>query len=258
MSKDTAGRVRLVYGIILSLAAIAAGVCLITACLGIYLSGGEQIYTPEKVAEGFALIAVPVWLFLALAVIGFAADLFWPMDSKKLKAEKNLAATLERLLSKRDLDGCDPELKAQILAQRQSRRRDKIITLIVLALCSIGFLCYGANPANFHQSEINASMVKAVIILICCLAAPFGCALGTAYRAKKSLQTEIDLVKQIPAGAVSSAPAPQNSNAKLLLAVRCVLLCVAVGILLYGFFAGGTADVLTKAKNICTECVGLG
>ncbi|MBQ8580085.1 MAG: thioredoxin [Oscillospiraceae bacterium] len=26
----------------------------------------------------------------------------------------------------------------------------------------------------------------------------------------------------------------------------------------YGAAAGGTADVLTKAVNICTECVGLG
>ena len=33
---------------------------------------------------------------------------------------------------------------------------------------------------------------------------------------------------------------------------------VGLVILVYGFFAGGTADVLTKAVNICTECVGLG
>lgn len=36
------------------------------------------------------------------------------------------------------------------------------------------------------------------------------------------------------------------------------VLCVALVCLVYGFFAGGTADVLTKAVNICTECVGLG
>lgn len=35
-------------------------------------------------------------------------------------------------------------------------------------------------------------------------------------------------------------------------------LCAAVVALVYGFIAGGTADVLAKAVNICTECVGLG
>ena len=40
--------------------------------------------------------------------------------------------------------------------------------------------------------------------------------------------------------------------------VPLAFLPMAVGLLLYGFFAGGTADVLTKAVNICTECIGLG
>ena len=40
--------------------------------------------------------------------------------------------------------------------------------------------------------------------------------------------------------------------------VRFALLFIGVGILIYGYFAGGTADVLTKAINICTECIGLG
>ena len=257
MNKDSVRRTRLVLGILVSLAAIAAGVCFITACLGIYLSGGDQIYTPEKVAHGFSVIAVPVYLFLALAVLGMALDLFLPLGKNKLKAEKNLAATLERLLSKRDVENCDSDLKSQILHQRKLRRRDKIITLVVLAVCSVVFLFYGANPANFHQSEINSSMAKAVMILLCCLAVPFGCALGTAYRAKASYQKEIDLVKQIPAG----EPVPQAPKADrkhLLVIARWALVCVAVAILLYGFFTGGTADVLTKAKNICTECVGLG
>ena len=36
------------------------------------------------------------------------------------------------------------------------------------------------------------------------------------------------------------------------------VIVLAVALLVYGFISGGTADVLTKAKNICTECVGLG
>lgn len=42
------------------------------------------------------------------------------------------------------------------------------------------------------------------------------------------------------------------------LSLRWVLLAVAVALILWGFLAGGADDVLTKAVNICTECVGLG
>lgn len=200
---------------------------------------------------------MPVYLFLALVIAGFVLDFFLPLGKSKLKAEKNLAATLERLLSKRNIETCDPALKEQILALEKGRSRDKVITLVVLAVCCVIFLCYGANPANFHQSEINSSMAKAVMILLCCLAVPFGCALGTAYRAKASYEKQIDLVKQIPAG--ETVPqTPKADRAKLLMIARWALVCVAVAVLLYGFFSGGTADVLTKAKNICTECVGLG
>ena len=41
-------------------------------------------------------------------------------------------------------------------------------------------------------------------------------------------------------------------------AVLLVILVLAVGLLILGYCTGGTADVLTKAINICTECVGLG
>jgi len=39
---------------------------------------------------------------------------------------------------------------------------------------------------------------------------------------------------------------------------RLVILGVAITVLILGFAFGGYADVLTKAVNICTECIGLG
>lgn len=39
---------------------------------------------------------------------------------------------------------------------------------------------------------------------------------------------------------------------------RLVILGIAIAVLILGFAIGGYADVLTKAVNICTECIGLG
>ncbi len=257
MKKDTAKRIRLIYGIVLTLSAIAAGICLIAACLTVYRSGGEQIYTAQKVAAAFSAISVPVYLCLALVVGGFVLELFLPLDSSKKKPEKNYAAILARLLEKRDVESGDPALKEAILFQRKLRKQDRVLSLLLLAAGSIGFLIYGTNPANFHQTEINASMTKAVILLLCYLVVPFGFALCATYRARRSLQKEIELVKQLPAGEYRPAPAAKSCGCKKN-TLRWAVLGLAVVLLVYGFFAGGTADVLTKAINICTECVGLG
>ena len=64
--------------------------------------------------------------------------------------------------------------------------------------------------------------------------------------------------KAIAAGAEKPTVLPQKKKVCSLLVLRWALLAVGIVLLVYGFFAGGTEDVLTKAVNICTECVGLG
>ncbi len=50
----------------------------------------------------------------------------------------------------------------------------------------------------------------------------------------------------------------QRPNAKTSPVVRSVLLVVALVFILLGVINGGLRDVLVKAINICTECIGLG
>ncbi|MBQ7948195.1 MAG: thioredoxin [Clostridia bacterium] len=40
--------------------------------------------------------------------------------------------------------------------------------------------------------------------------------------------------------------------------IRIGLAVAGVGLFVFGIFNGGMADVLTKAINICTQCIGLG
>ena len=257
MKKESVKRIRLIYSIILSLSIVAAGICLMAACIGIYQSGGEQIYTAQKVREAFAPISGIVYFSLVLILGSILLNLLLPLESGKKKADKNYAAILDRLLEKREVENCDPALKDQILHQRKSRKQNKVLSLLLFAAGSIAFLVYGTNPANFHQTEINGSMIKAVTLLGSLLVVPFIFGVFTACHSSRSLQKEIDLVKQIPAGEYKPAEAAKTCNRKAN-ALRWAVLGVAVVILVYGFFAGGTADVLTKAINICTECVGLG
>ena len=52
--------------------------------------------------------------------------------------------------------------------------------------------------------------------------------------------------------------ADNKLSAKNNLIIKIVVISVGIGLLTFGALTGGFADVLTKAINICTECIGLG
>ena len=256
MTNQRAIQIRKLYGILLSLVLVIAGICLMAACYNIYTTG-DGTFSREIVASHFAGIAVPVYLCLVMVIIGFILDIFLPGGSKKAAVEKNYDLILDRLHSKTDLSLCDAGLQAQVAKEQKSRKLHKLISLLLLILGSIVFLCYAANGSNFHQREITDSLIQAMYLLIPCIAVPFGYGIFSAYHRQASIQREIALMKQAGANR-SPAPAGQAKGCKAAMIARWTVLAIAVAILVYGYIAGGTADVLTKAINICTECVGLG
>lgn len=254
MKKPSVSKSRQVLGILLSLLIILCGVCLMAACLSIYHSG-DQPFTRESVAAAFAPISWPIYICLIAIAAAFLLELLKPVD-RKTAPRRQTAMILRRMQEKTDLSLCPDELRSGILAQRSIRRKRTRTGLILLVLCSVIFLSYGANPHNFHQTQINDSMIRAMYVLLPCCLVPFGYGIFAAYRDLTSMEAEIELLNPPPKESKAAAAVPASGkNARLL---RNVLLGIAVVILVYGFFTGGTADVLTKAVNICTECVGLG
>lgn len=49
-----------------------------------------------------------------------------------------------------------------------------------------------------------------------------------------------------------------NNNMRIVNIVRLCIFALATVFIVYGAISGGTVAVLTKAVNICTECIGLG
>ena len=252
-------RIRRIYSVVLSILLILAGICFISACLQIYSAGGEQPYTPQTVAAAFSAIAIPVYITLGALVGSILLNLLFPEGAAKRSAEKQYSVILQRLHQKADYDKCNAELKTLIAKQQKLRAAYLWIGAAVMAVGSAIFLCYALNGSNFHSSEINSSMVNAVLVLLACLAIPFGYCVFAAYAAKKSILKEIELVKLAPVATKAGPAAPAaKDNTALIQAIRWTLVCVAIILIIYGYFTGGTTDVLTKAVNICTECVGLG
>lgn len=254
MTTDRIKRIHLIYGIVLSILLVTAGFCLINGCLSIYHSG-SQPFSREAVAEAFHPIRIPVSLCLLMIVGGFLLNLVLPLPSSRPIGGREEALTLKRLHSKTDLNKCDQSLRNSILAQQRLRKTLNLITLIVTAAGSVIFLIYALNGSHFHASQINDSMIRAMMVLLPCMAVPFAWAVFAAYRCRSSIHREIELVKQI---SCSKEHIQEHDAADRRMLVRRIIFIVGIAFLVFGFISGGTTDVLTKAVNICTECVGLG
>lgn len=266
MSPNVRKRIHLIYGIVFSAVTLVAGVCLMAACYGIYSaglqSGADQIFTRTIVAEAFSVIAVPVYLCLALSIGSFLLHLALPLQPKTPVPEKNRQLILSRLQTKTDLARCDAGLRADIGKQQARRKRDTLITAIVLALCSVLFLAYALMPGRWPEtSQVTGAVEEATLVLLGCLALPTLLAIWTAYRNRNSLDKEIALMKQAAAQAPKQpemTTAAENKKVNWLLIARYAIVVIAIVCILYGYNKDGFIDVIAKAAAICTECVGLG
>lgn len=254
MTSEKPSKLLRLYGIFLSCVIVLAGICLMVACVRIYLSGDEP-FSREAVAAAFSSIQIPVYLCLAAVAGGLLWKLIAPLPAEKAVPVRQLSVVRDRLLEKADLNTCDSACRDGILTEQKRRTRHARICAAVLTIAAAVFLSYALDGSHFHTSEINTSMIRAMCVLLPCLIVSFAACICTAADQKKSLQREIELLKQCPKlPAAKPETAKTDHTAKL----RCALLLVALGLAVFGFLSGGTADVLTKAVNICTECIGLG
>lgn len=248
-------RIHRIYGWITTIGLLVSGVCLIRACISIYRMGNHP-FSPERVAIAFSRICVPVYICLGLIGGGFLLQLFLPLE-KKRTVTPQLPMQLARLQEKLDVRRIkDQALRDEILMLRRKRTIHAAVTYGLLALCSVLFLFYGMNPANYHITHVTESMAAAMLLFLPCLAIPFGYGCFAAFYNLRLMKTEISLLRS-----ALKETEPQNPPVKSetwVWYVRSGLLVLGLFLLTFGFLSNGWVGVLTKAVAICTECVGLG
>ena len=253
MSDKTLFIIRVVYGCILALFLVLTGVLLILSALSIYQGGGESPYTPEAIASRFSTVAPFLWTTVALVAIGIPLRLGLPMKKKPLRELVDRRALLRLTEQKKDVECAE---------YRKVSAKEKKLRLTVRA-SAVAISVLGAIPAILHLSkpdslrfpEYNDSIIAALptlSILALCVCAATAVAIALCDRSYlrqiKALATVKAVERELP-------PCPCAGRVFVL---RIVVAVIAVALLAVGIFGGGMADVLAKAINICTECIGLG
>lgn len=256
MKNDRKQWIYILFDWLLTVAIVAAGVCLMAACLRIYHSGGEQIYTPEKVAAAFAPIAVPVYICLGLIVVSFILPLILKRNEGKAPRAKDLAMELKRLRLTRDPAAADEEKKSALHRLHNSRRVLQIVCFVLCFLSGGVFIFFALVNSTFYPEPAQATdyVISLMPVFAPCVTVALGCGVLTAYLSRRNKEKVVAILKQCPPLTQKAAP----KKDRFAPVFRYVVLGLAVVIMVYGLATGGWQDVLTKAVNICTECVGLG
>ena len=255
--------IRLIYGIVLSVMLVITGFLLISSCISIY-SLGDRPFTVENISAAFAKIKIPVFITLGAMIVGAILQLTFPKESDRIRSTPDKKKLTERLEGRVDPSACDESTLDAINAEKRLRITIRVICAVFCVAVMIPALVYIINANNFSLENYNESVIAACLYVIPCSLMAVGALIALSYLENASYDRQIKQLKS----AIASGAKKQDANDDLktesrhssffILGARIVILAVAVLFIIEGISNGGMSDVLIKAINICTECIGLG
>ncbi len=269
-------KIRLYYGIFLGIFTVAVGILFIVQAALIYYGGDSpdgKNYTREIAGEKLKQILIPLCFYIAAVIAGFVLSVVFPVTAK-LKAERSAGETAAFLRRRLPIGEPTEEfLRAKMW--ETARWGVRAAALCVCLAAGIASAVYLFDPVHFTGEDLNPEILRMLQNVLPWVGAAFLFVCGACLFDGIAAKRELVDVKTLTAKKLG---APKNgfvfdkltdncqSGAQtvlrhekwILLGVRIALLIAGLTLLLVGIFDGGANDVLIKAINICTECIGLG
>lgn len=262
MTEKTKRILQTSYKILLSVMLAVSGILLIYSCVSIY-NLGDRPFTVENISNAFSKIAIPIYATVAVVVIGAVASLFVSRKSEPKKAVVNKRKTAQRLEKRLDLTRCTDETANAIRTAKKRILVTRVIFISVSVAAFIPALIYVLLPSSYTM-EYNESVIRACLIILPCALICAASQIVLSYLDNANHDKLIAGIKlAIASGAKkdkSDTESEKDSKTarRAILAVRVAVLALSVIFIVDGITNGGFSDVLIKAINICTECIGLG
>ena len=241
--------------IIVSILTILMGVIFIVQVMRIYY-GNDKTYTREICAK-FLLQMLPIIILWVISVIGSFVYFRIKNTSKKEFAKITYATKLQNLEAICNYNEQDYEL---VNKEKKKIKIAMIINIVIVCLCSIMSLGYLLNVKHFDSSgDLTKQAIDMGIHLLPWVVIAFGSMIGATIYEEVISKKLIELVKQIIKNNGRKEMVKYEPKNKLAINIaRGVILGLSMVLIVVGIFDGSVEDVLQKAINICTECIGLG
>lgn len=214
---------------------------------GVYV---HPVYSVGIVAEAFAPIAWLVYGWVFAVTLMLIASLFQSGAPRRVKPE---ALANVRMLEARLPAPLPQSEEGQSVLGEQKRRRCILLAVTcVCAACAAIIIVYLLAPGRFASMELEPVMSQFALHVFPWIAVGFLVACVGAWLINQSALRELPYAKQL------AGKRPQPKISRNLTALRVTIYVVAIALVVLGICNQGMRDVLMKAINICTECVGLG
>ena len=275
MKKDKGAK--FIYGICLSVLTAIVAVAFIVQVWAIFRSSPTDPYTTEIIGKKFSEIALLVWLWVAAVVGGGVLSYVFPEETEKPKALLDGKVTLNRLKNRLPHEGDDWQG-----LQKQNRMR-MLVWAVCAVLCMVAVvvsLVYLLNmdytatfKTEFFKTHVEAEkFIKIFPWVLGAFVVCIGAGVFETYSLKKETAKAKEMLLDNAAKGIRILPKEKEKSRlgklgekfsfvhteKFILGVRITLAVVGVVFVVVGIFNGGMADVLTKAINLCKQCIGLG
>lgn len=245
-----------IYPFLMAALTLLVGAFLVFACASIYFDG--EGFSRRAVLNGLKLSAIPFVLWSILLLVGFFVPVLGKGTVKK-SSEHALRMNLSRLYERLDMKTISDDNRCLIRRESIKRRLWLLLTIAVALISFFVFVFYALRDSAFELGPgINKSIVQACLVMSACLIFPFAFAVVGSIETRKSLMRETEMVKRVYAGNKKTLQLVENKQSKTETFIKVALILAGLFLLTYGISNGGTRDVLAKAVNICTECIGLG
>lgn len=277
MKRNKGETAKFIYGICLSVLTAVVATAFIVQVWAIYRSSASDPFTVAVVSKKFSQIALPVWLWIVAIVGGGVLSYVFPEQEERPKAFVETKLALTRLKNRLPQEGEGWEE-----LQKHSRVRT-VVWSVCAALCAVSLtvsLVYlfdldytAAFKTEFYKTHVEAEkFVKIFPWVLGAFAVCVGACVYETYSVKKETQRAKALLAENAKKGIKPVAKEEQAGwlkrlqkkfafvhtEKFILGVRISLAVVGVVFVVVGIVNGGMADVLTKAVNLCKQCIGLG
>jgi uncharacterized integral membrane protein len=255
-----------ILSFVTAIAIVITAIALAVACIHLYKTGGSDPYTRER-AGAYLTVLLPFTLTCLLLVIalGVTCVVFGTEDKKP--ANKISSATLLKI-TKAKLASKEISETAKAATKKEQRMRKVWFSTLAAAilLLSAAVLIFALANTDSYTIE-NCTDKAAYIAVIASIAFVLAGALAyvcvtladASYKRENAvLRAELAAAKAAGTAEADGDAALEKRSGHYVYILRGVILVAAVVFIILGITNGSMNDVLGKAVQICTECIGLG
>ena len=208
----------------------------------------ESMFTMADVGSRMQASAPLLGVCLGAIVIAFVLE--YKVSSEQQTTDPVPAYQLKQL-----------KMRQQTLpeaAQQEENRRKRLhivgtITIIVLVLPAVIYLL---DRRNFFDWDLENVMADTICHTVPWLLMALSAATIVLHISEQSIRHEVQILRS--STGADQMPSRNTIPKQRLCAMRWGIFIVALLLVILGVLNGGWYDMLVKAINICTECIGLG